>query len=139
MSVVVDASVTMAWHFEDERTETVDAILTRVAEGGAIVPFHWRAEVANSFLMAERKARTTADFTERSLKDLGGLPIAFDPHGAEMAWGRTRQLAAKNGLTIYDAIYLELAIRTDLPLATLDLPLARAATASGVTVLGAVL
>ncbi len=137
MSVVVDASMTMAWHFEDERTKAINDILSWVAESGAIVPFHWRAEVANSFLMAERRSRTTAEFTERCLRDLQGLPIDVDPHGPEMAWSETRRLAAENGLTIYDAIYLELAIRVDLPLATLDHQLARAATAAGVTVMGA--
>jgi predicted nucleic acid-binding protein len=137
VSVVVDASMTMAWHFEDERTKTVNDILSWVSESGAVVPFHWRAEVANSFLMAERRSRTTADFTERSLKDLEGLPIDVDPLGPEMAWSETRRLAAEHGLTIYDAIYLELAVRSDLPLATLDKQLARAATKAGVTVMGA--
>jgi predicted nucleic acid-binding protein len=137
VSVVVDASMTMAWHFEDERTKTVNDILSWVAESGAVVPFHWRAEVANSFLVAERRSRTTADFTEKSLNDLEELPIAVDPHGPEKAWRETRRLAAEHRLTIYDAIYLELAIRAELPLATLDLQLARAARAAGVMVMGA--
>jgi len=42
-------------------------------------------------------------------------------------------LAAQHGLTTYDAAYLELAIRRGLPLATLDVSLARAARAEGVT------
>lgn len=136
MSVVVDASMTLAWFFEDERTESVNGVLTFVAQSGAFVPFHWRTEVANTFLMAERRSRVTADFVDRSLKDLESLPLEIDQNSAEVVWGETRRLAAANRLTIYDAIYLELALRTKFPLATLDKQLAKAATDSGVKLMG---
>ncbi len=136
MSVVIDASMTLAWLFEDERTRPVNEVLSFVAESGAVVPFHWRTEIANTFLMAERRSRVTADFVDRSLKDLEGLPIDIDQNSAEFVWGETRRIATVNGLTIYDAIYLELALRTKLPLATLDKQLAKAATDSGVRLMG---
>lgn len=136
MSVVVDASMALAWHFEDERTKPVNDVLSFVSESGAVVPFHWRAEVANTFLMAERRSRITADFAERSLQDLESLPINVDTNGSEYIWGETRRLAALNRLTIYDAIYLELALRSRFPLATLDVQLAKAAAASGVKLMG---
>ncbi len=136
MSVVVDASMTLAWFFQDERTESVNGVLTFVAQNGALVPFHWRTEVANTFLMAERRSRVTADFVDRSLKDLESLQLETDQNSAEVIWGETRRLAAANRLTIYDAIYLELALRTKFPLATLDKQLAKAATDSGVKLMG---
>ena len=128
--------MTLAWFFEDERTKSVNDILSFVTQGGAVVPFHWRTEVANTFLMAARRARVTAAFVDRSLKDLESLPIEVDQHSADFVWGETRRLAAANRLTIYDAIYLELALRTKFPLATLDKQLAKAAMDSGVKLIG---
>jgi predicted nucleic acid-binding protein len=64
------------------------------------------------------------------------FPITTDAETEKQAWGATLQMASRNRLTVYDAAYLELAKRRDLPLATLDEDLRTAARAEGVGLLG---
>ena len=136
MSVVIDASLTLSWYFEDERTSAGDAVLDRVAGAGAVVPGLWRLEIANGLQMALRRKRIDAAFRDRALAVLGQLRIAIDADTDTHAWTMTLSLAERFGLTIYDATYLELAQRRDLPLASRDDELRRAGQALGVTLLG---
>ena len=134
MSLVVDASMTLAWYFEDEQTPASLQVLRDVSSEGAIVPSLWRLEVASGLQAALRRRRITAAFRDASLRDLATLAIAIDAETDLQAWARTLQLADRFGLTVYDACYLELADRLNFPLGTGDAPLARAATAYGVLV-----
>lgn len=136
MSVVVDSSVTVAWCFADERTAAVDAVLVQVTESGAVVPSLWRLEVANALQMAVRRKRIDAAFRDASLADLRSLEVDIDPQTDQQAWTTTLHLAERFQLTLYDAAYLELAQRLELPLATLDRELRTAAGALGLTLLG---
>jgi predicted nucleic acid-binding protein len=134
VSLVIDSSITLAWYFEDEQTSASLAVLRRVAAEGAIVPALWRLEVANGLQTAVRRSRITATYRDSSLADLDSLAIALDAHTDEHAWTTTLQLAERHGLTLYDAAYLELARRRQLPLATLDRELAAAASAEQIPV-----
>jgi predicted nucleic acid-binding protein len=96
----------------------------------------WRIEVANALEMGVRRSRTDAAFRSQALADLSLLPIALDPETDRQAWSATLLLAARHRLTIYDAVYLELAQRRALPLATLDTALRTAAEAEKVALLG---
>jgi predicted nucleic acid-binding protein len=136
MSLVLDASLTLSWYFEDERKPPVDAILDRVVANGAVVPSVWRIEVANGFQMAVRRKRVDGDFRDRALHQLGLLPITVDPETDSHVWTATLRLADRFDLTVYDATYLELARRRGLPLASLDKELSAAGRASGVSMLG---
>jgi predicted nucleic acid-binding protein len=78
----------------------------------------------------------TAEFRDESLTDLADLPIAVETDTADHAWTTTVRLADRFGLTTYDAAYLELANRRNLPLATLDRQLRDAAAALDIPVLG---
>lgn len=127
MSLVVDASATLSWYFEDEITEAGDALMNRVQREGAEVPLLWRYEVANGFQMAIRRKRVTQAYRDASLADLRLLPIATDRAGGEEIWSATLDLSDRFGLTMYDAAYLELAQRRGLPLATNDRELIAAA------------
>lgn len=135
MSLVLDSSMTLAWCFEDERVPRVLAILDKVREDGAIVPPLWRYEVANGLLMALRRKRLDTNRLAAMLKAIGEFAIVEDEVSASQLWQSTLRLADRNGLTVYDAAYLELAERRALPLATLDADLARAAEAAGVAVM----
>lgn len=137
MSLVLDSSVTLAWLLDDEGSPAVDEALSRVTVARAWVPSIWRLEVANSLTMAVRRQRITTRFRERSLADLALLNIATDPDTDGFAWSATVALADSHRLTVYDAAYLELALRLGLPLATLDGELRKAASALSVTLLGA--
>jgi predicted nucleic acid-binding protein len=119
MSLVLDSSATLA-----------------VGENGAWVPGLWKLEVANILEMGARRGRHDAAFRNSTLADLALLPIRADTETDGQAWGATLPLAERRGLTLYDAAYLELALRRGLPLASLDGELRRAAQAEGVVVLG---
>ncbi|MBN8454960.1 type II toxin-antitoxin system VapC family toxin [Accumulibacter sp.] len=136
MSFVLDSSVSLAWCFDDERTDAADALLERVVEAGAAAPALWPLEVLNALAMAERRSRINAERRQRLAGFLGDLPVIIDDETASQAWVATCQLAARFRLTVYDAAYLELAQRRGLPLATFDQELRAAAVALGVTLLG---
>jgi predicted nucleic acid-binding protein len=136
VSLVIDSSMTLAWYFEDEKTESSLAVLRRVADAGAIVPALWRLEVLNGLQVAVRRGRIDSAYRDASLADLQSLVIAIDPATNRQAWSATLRLCERFGLTPYDAAYLELAQRRQLPLATLDAALVRAARADNVQLVG---
>jgi len=136
VTLVIDASLTLSWYFEDERTPAADTLLDRVTSTGAVVPSLWRLETANGLQVAIRRKRIDVAFRDRALTHLTRLPITVDAETDAYAWTTTLQLADRFQLTLYDAAYLELAQRRALPLATLDSALRPAAEALGLTLLG---
>lgn len=136
MSFVVDSSVALTWCFEDEATQATDALLFRLTRDGAHAPSLWPLEVLNVLAMAQRRGRIAPEARQERLALLHSLPITLDAGTAEQAWTMTNLLADRHALTLYDAAYLELAQRLDLPLATLDADLRRAAKALDVPLLG---
>lgn len=135
MSIVLDASMTIAWLFAKERSGGSRAVLRRVVAEGAIVPSLWRLEVANVLRSAVRGRRCSEDYADRSLERLARLQIDVDTETDRRAWGETRETARTFDLTLYDAAYLELAVRLQLPLASADAALSKAAKTAGVKVL----
>ena len=127
MSFVLDASTTLGWYFADERSAASDAVLDRVTEAGAGAPTLWRYEVANGLQTAVRRKRINAAYRDAALADLRQLPVTVDRTGDDVAWTALVSLADRFGLTIYDAAYLELAQRRELPLASGDRALRAAA------------
>lgn len=131
---VIDASATLPWCFSDEATEATNALLTRLKAGDeAIVPAHWPFEVANALLIAARRRRISSEDVQRFLEDLEILPIRVDTIAKNLIRQRVYPLAEQYELTVYDAAYLELAIREGLPLATLDNDLRQASRAAGIS------
>lgn len=133
MPIVIDASITMAWCFEDEGTDETEAVLDLLGDDVAVVPSLWCLEVANVLLVAERRGRMSEAQAARFLDLLGRLPIRPDTDVVDtnvvLAAGRRHHLSA------YDAAYLVLAERLAAPLATLDSKLAAACRAAGVPLL----
>jgi predicted nucleic acid-binding protein len=136
MSLVLDSSITLAWAYGDETTQPVVQIFEELSQSGAWVPGLWRLEVANVLEMSVRRKRHDRNFRDATLADLAQLPIQVDIQTDQQAWNATLRLAERHQLTLYDAAYLELALRRNLPLATLDADLRRAAEAEKVQVLG---
>ena len=132
--IIIDASVVLAWYFRDERTDAIDAIWSRTDVETLTVPTHWFAEVANGMLVGERRQRSTEAQATATIELLDAMDIDIDGDGTRRALTAVLPLARRHGLTVYDAAYLELAMRRSLPLATLDTALAAAAGAAGVTV-----
>jgi predicted nucleic acid-binding protein len=135
VSLVIDASMTVAWLFKAERAEAPRAVLRRVAVEGALVPSLWRLEVANVLRNAVRRKQCHAGYAERCLQRLSRLRIDVDSETDAQAWGPTRQLSLAHDLTVYDAAYLELALRSRQALASCDTALIDAGRKEGIEVI----
>ena len=128
MSVfVLDCSVAAAWLFEDEATPETDALLDQLADGAALVPLHWRLELGNMLVQAERRRRIAPAQAAASVEFVDSLPIEVDAETDRRSFREVLALARSASLTTYDAAYLELALRSGLALATQDKALVRAA------------
>jgi predicted nucleic acid-binding protein len=132
---VIDASVALSWVYSDEHSAVSDALLARVSHEGAAVPSLWRLEVASSLQTGIKRKRIDAAYRDSSIQIFLRLPIEIDLETNEFAWTTILQLAEMYQLTVYDAAYLELALRRTLPLATRDVELAAAASRAGVVLL----
>lgn len=132
MPFVLDASVAVAWHFEDETTEFTERMLERLEQDDAVVPPIWAMEVANALLSAERRGRLSQAGATRAASQMLELPISVVPMRSELPLNEGLDLARAQGVSVYDAMYLQLAISEQLPLATLDQALADAAIRRGV-------
>jgi predicted nucleic acid-binding protein len=132
---VLDASVTMAWCFEDETTPYSEAVLDALVRGAtARVPAIWPFEVLNVVLGATRRTRLSPANARTFLAELRAFPILVDPTETAHVFHLVRTNAEHYHLTAYDAAYLELALREGLPLATLDRGLRDAAVAGGLEI-----
>ena len=129
---VVDNSVVMSWCFEVEGNSYEEAVLESLESGETFVPAIWPLEVGNVLLAAERKKRLSQAAVVRFLALLGGLPITVEQETPERMLKEIVSLAREHGLSTYDASYLDLAMRLDLPLATFDASLTMAAKKSRV-------
>jgi predicted nucleic acid-binding protein len=129
---VLDASIALAWAFEDEESSEVTAVLTRLERESAIVPAIWPLEIGNALLAAERRGRISAVAVSRFLKLLERLAIRVDRAPEIFAMEPLLSIARDQSLSVYDASYLELATRTELPLATADQRLRAAARSTNV-------
>ncbi len=137
-TAVLDASLVLAWALPDEDPDgRAEAVLAHLARGEILVPAHWRAEVGNGVLMAYRRGRLALGSIAPILAQASTLRLTVDAEGAHDAWSEPLRLSLASGLTLYDAIYLELAIRNGLSLATLDAALREAARNRGVPLLPA--
>lgn len=126
---VLDSSIALAWVLGDEPSAPAEAVLERVAETGGVAPSLWWVEVRNVLVTAERRGRLTEEETATALQALDALGVRLDqaPDSATLL-----RLARTHRLTAYDALYLELSIRQQHPLATLDRRLGAAAKAEGI-------
>ena len=134
-AVVIDTSIALTWCFQDEASPETDRLFERVRDDGAIVPGLWYLELSNVLLQAEKRGRITASDVAMRLDLIAELPISIDQETTMRAWREILTMARTQGLTTYDATYLELAVRRGLPLLSKDNELAQAAERLGVVVL----
>ena len=129
---VVDASLTLQWYLKDEEgRDYALAVLAGLRENETIVPFLWAYEVSNALVMAYRRKRLAVGEINEVLDNLAALPITIDQPEPESVM-KLPSLALEQQLTVYDAAYLELAVRLGLPMATKDKALKQAMANSGV-------
>ncbi len=132
MTFVVDASIIIACAF-DEVNEVAAAARERMRREAAAAPGLWWFEVRNALIQGERRGRFTEFGTARFLTDISRFAVTVDRAPDERG---VLALARRHRLTVYDAAYLEPALREGVPLATLDDALAQAARAERVPLIG---
>ena len=132
---VVDNSVVMSWCFKDETNSYADAVLDKLSESTAIAPSIWPLEVVNVLLVAERRKRLKQVDSVRFITLLSQLPIVVEDKGSEKVMNDLLALGRTSRLSSYDASYLDLAMRKDCPIATIDKKLMEAAKEVSVTIL----
>lgn len=130
--LVIDASVAVDWLLDDEFDPRASAALTRLQQEGAIVPQLWQLEVRSALLAAERRGRLSANQVDMRLADLMTLPIRTDATPDLVV---AFALSRAHRLSLYDSIYLELAVRHQAALASLGAQLIQAGIAEGLSVI----
>ena len=128
MLFVLDASIPACWAFQNEPDPRADAAFARIKTEEAVVPAPWWFEIRNIFIVNERRKRIKESDTGVFRRDLATLRVRVDREPGESV---VLRLARTHGLSVYDASYLELALRESLPLATLYAQLTAAAHAAG--------
>lgn len=134
---VADSSVVVSWIVEDEYSKEADALLDKLSQGAvAEAPVLLRYEVANVLVTAfTKKKRLTKEASEAGLADFDSLPIRYDVESPRFATQAISEIAQAQLLSVYDASYLELALRRSIPLATQDRSLREAAKKLGVEII----
>ena len=127
MTLIIDASALIAWVMPDETGLDLDRALA--VHNDVIAPWLLWFELRNILLVSERRGRLSAGMAEQIIEPLEGLGILLDTSPSSQV---VMELSRRHGLTAYDALYLECALRHGGVLATLDQPLSRAAKAEGV-------
>jgi predicted nucleic acid-binding protein len=133
---VVDASLAMSWCFLDEATAATQKLYDDLSRVLVLVPAWWYHELTNVLYLAEKNGRIRADRVAEFIAFVGSVQIEVDNEAPERAFSHLLPLCRTHQLTSYDAVYLDLAQRRKLPLATLDEPLRKAAKKLGVKLLG---
>jgi predicted nucleic acid-binding protein len=135
LTLVIDASMALAWVFERQQTSEAAMANELLASCGAApwwVPGLWHLEVANALLVAERRGVIAHASSDLFLARLSSLPIGTDGDAAQEGQPRVMALARAHVLSSYDATYLELAHRLGATLASFDRRLNQAAADLGV-------
>ncbi len=135
-SFVIDCSVAMAWCFLDEGTASTQKLLERMDGEAALVPAWWFLEITNVLVLAEKKGRIKSEKVAEFVAMIECFDLEIDEEAQARAFRHLLPLCRTHQLTSYDAIYLDLAVRRKLPLASLDEPLRKAAKKLGVKLLG---
>jgi predicted nucleic acid-binding protein len=133
---VLDASVVLTWCFPDDNTGLAQHVAGMFKRGDtAVATSFWPHEVLNALLVGEKRKRISKELVRIFLDDLATLPIVLEQFPSGVVFDRVQQLSREHGLTAYDAAYLDLALDSGLPLATLDEELVRACKKSHVRLL----
>ncbi len=133
---VVDASALGPLLIDDEVESLLPGLPEEFAHGRVIAPLHWPLEVTSVLQNAVRRGRIDAKDRDNAVATLAALAVDIDSKTNVQLWSATLTLVDRHNLTVYDAAYLELAIRRNASLATLDNALRSAAALERVMLFG---
>lgn len=134
MPFVLDNPVVSGWYLDDQATPYTEAIASLLSDDQAWVPAIWELELTNVLRTACIRQRLDAQRAQQVLARIALLPIEVDRHAVPRS--ELLSLSLRFGSSSYDAAYLELALRRQLPVASKDGALMAAALAAGVGVVG---
>jgi predicted nucleic acid-binding protein len=132
--LVLDASIPIGWMVDAPAPRLALRALHLLQSGTiGVVPDLWYYEVSNALIMAERRGRASAQVVSSHVGDIERLAafLELSPTTPSALVAAARQ----SGLTVYDAAYFELALRRNLPLATLDDKMRAASQRAGIALL----
>ncbi len=132
--IVLDASVVLAWCFPDEASKYADSVLLAIENLTIIVPAIWPVEITNALLVGERRKRIRQPDVRRFVELLKGLDATVETLSVADSISNIFPLAQDCQLSAYDAAYLDVAVRHEATIATLDADLQRAANAMGIAI-----
>lgn len=134
-SFVLDASVALRWFLDNPLPSYAKRVREIVLKGQrAVVPALWHLEMSNGLAFAERRSILTGADVEHALLNIEQLQArAIDTDSALISVRQSLSTARAFQLSAYDAVYLDLARREKLPLASLDERLRSAAKAAGIS------
>jgi predicted nucleic acid-binding protein len=132
--IVIDASVALAWCFPDEASDYADSVMLAVENQTIVVPAIWAVEIANALLVGERRKRIRQPEVRRFIDLIKGLSVVEDGQPFADSVSNILPLAREYDLSAYDAAYLDVAVRHEIPLATFDRALQRACTLAGIKI-----
>ena len=132
--IAIDASVALAWCFPDEASNYADSVLLALENQTVIVPAIWAVEITNALLVGQRRKRIRQPEVRRFVDLLKGLSIVEERQTFAETVSNVLPLAREYDLSAYDAAYLDVAIRHEIPLATLDAAMQKACTAAGIEI-----
>ncbi len=132
--IVIDASVALAWCFPDEASDYADFVLLAVENQTVIVPSIWAVEITNALLVGQRRKRIRQPEVRRFIELLKDLSVVEDRQAFADSVSNVLPLAREYDLSAYDAAYLDVAVRHEMPLATLDGALQKACTLAGIKI-----
>lgn len=132
--IIVDASRIGNAVLPDESAAVTEKLLGLLADNDLVEPCHWPIEIANLVLRAARRGRLTIPERNEARAAISALISAAEVETMSYPIAAL-DLAVSHNISAYDAAYLELALRTGLPLLTSDCALGDAALRSGVEVL----
>jgi predicted nucleic acid-binding protein len=132
--IAVDASVALAWCFPDEASDYADSVLVAVENQTVIVPAIWAVEITNALRVGERRKRIRQPDVRRFIELVNGLRVVEDGQLFADTASNILPLAREYDLSAYDAAYLDVAVRHEIPLATLDGALQKACKTAGINI-----
>jgi len=135
MRIVVDSSVALAWCIPEQSSVVAKQFLQQVKLEGALVPKIWHLEIGNILGLKLRDKNLSAETVQEGLGVLDSLDIVTDSQYPPFTVANSVGQIIRFQLAAYDALYLELALRTGLPLATFDKAMLAAASRYGIPVL----
>jgi predicted nucleic acid-binding protein len=132
--IVIDASAALAWCFPDEASDYADSVLLAIENQTIMVPAIWAVEIGNALLIGERRKRIRQAEIRRFVDLLKGLNVIEDRQPFADTVNNVLPIAREHDLSSYDAAYLDVAVRHEIPLATLDRELQEACATAGIKI-----